>query len=157
MNNINDIKEKPKQEIVQHIISEIRPALKERFEQLIFLSDKVENVHSSHDECPKGLTASLKNLSELFINHIKKEDEILLKLTTSKEQNNVESEIKKASKEHDEIIKLLDSISNITNKYQLPERACNTWTLLYQQLGILEKDLKFLLDLEESALFKNNS
>ena len=55
--------------------------------------------------------------------------------------------------EHDNHGAALDRIYKITNNIRLPADACNTWTALYQGLGVFRDDLMEHIHLENNVLF----
>ncbi|MDH5721521.1 MAG: hemerythrin domain-containing protein [Spirochaetia bacterium] len=151
--NPENWKEKPKKELIDFIISQFHLSFKERLPKLLFFADKVENVHSENEDCPRGLASVLQNLSLFIIDHIKHDEENLFSLLSKERSENADSFIESAKNDYTNIKEQLKSIRHIVNDYKTPAGACGTWTFLYQQLEILEKDIEDYINLEENILF----
>jgi regulator of cell morphogenesis and NO signaling len=55
--------------------------------------------------------------------------------------------------EHDGAGKILATMRTLTQNYQLPEDACETFKALYEALAALESDLHEHIHLENNILF----
>jgi regulator of cell morphogenesis and NO signaling len=55
--------------------------------------------------------------------------------------------------EHDNAGAALDRFRELTNNYQPPADACNTWRVLYASLDVLEQDMHVHVHKENSILF----
>jgi len=133
-------KEKPQKEYIEYAAAQFHLPLKERMPKLIFFADKVENVHGKNENCPSGLTNVLQSLTLTLTEHIENKEEI-------------DSYAVKAKEKFNTIKESFVSIRKIANDYKPPADACGTWTFLYQQLEILEKDIQDYIHLEENILF----
>ena len=65
----------------------------------------------------------------------------------------VDNPIKMMEEEHDAAGDIFKRISELTNKYQTPEGACNTFKALYAKLEEFEDDLHQHVHLENNILF----
>ena len=61
--------------------------------------------------------------------------------------------IPELEKEHDAAGDILKQLSALSNKYTVPENACNTFRVLYGKLKEFEKDLHQHVHLENNILF----
>jgi regulator of cell morphogenesis and NO signaling len=97
---------------------------------------------------------------------MQKEEQILfpvIKELTNAEKANLKREaiqlkgidrpMKMMKQEHDETGQALQRLRELTDGYQPPSHACNTYRVLYKQLRDFEADLQKHIHLENNLLF----
>lgn len=128
---------------------------------------KITNVHGNkHPELFEVQRLFNEGADELTL-HMKKEELILFPfikkmLKTQKEQINleipsfgtVENPINMMQEEHDHEGERYRTISKLTNNYQVPEGACNSYKVTYKMLQEFEENLHLHIHLESNILFK---
>ena len=127
------------------------------------LANKVANRHGKlHPELFE-LSEQVTTLLQDLYQHLDKEDNILfpaIKQLASAQSNgqvldqiSVDSAIEQLEKEHESAGDDLRSLRKITNQYQLPTDACNSYTYLFEKLKEFENDLFNHIHLENNILF----
>lgn len=137
---------------VERAVLEIRPYL-----------DKVTKVHGErHPELYTIREEFLKAAGALAM-HMKKEEIILFPfirklaggITTGEEGpfTHIEEPIAMMEMEHEKEGARFEQIRQLTNNYQPPEDACQTYRLVYGLLEAFERDLHRHIHLENNILF----
>jgi len=145
--------DQPLSELIDYILTRYHAPLREDLPRLIDLAGTVEDVHSDHADCPKGLKQHLVGIAEAVESHLAKEEQILFPLIKSGETQGAFNPIKVMTLEHEEHGENLRKTRKLTGDFQLPGDACATWTELYRSLERLEKDLMDHIHLENNILF----
>lgn len=128
--------------------------------------DRVTFKHGDKNPFLYELKSTFDSLKAEMLSHIEKEEKILFhlikylvdckrfeekpKLSGFK---SVEFPIKSMLAEHDNAGESTARIREITNNYNPPEDACNTFRLTYSELEEFEKDLHIHVHLENNILF----
>lgn len=120
------------------------------------LADKVALRHGNeHPELPQ-LAHNLHGfMSELYA-HLQKEEEQLFPVTRTASGTNAKeviSTLEELQKEHEEAGGELVEFRKITQDYQLPANACNSYTYLYERIQAFEQNLFQHIHLENNILF----
>ena len=127
---------------------------------------KVSKVHGHHYSEVVEIDQLFHEIANELLVHLQKEEQILFpfirKLLTAKKQKNsqipspsfgtINNPIKMMEHEHEEVGDVFKKISKLTNKYELPEGACNTFKALYSKLEEFEQDLHKHIHLENNIL-----
>lgn len=132
------------------------------------LSQLVIKVTQAHGRQHAYLQELLNLVNKLFLElklHFHKEEKVLFpyikELVACKREGRFPSHqlamangpLAMMEMEHEAAGDLLKSMRRVANEYRLPENACASFTLLYHQLGELEKDLHQHIHLENNILF----
>lgn len=128
--------------------------LNRRLPELINMANKVENVHATHAQCPKGLYMGLSLFFYELKNHIDEEETVLFpgnKARQLKPTSNVT--INKLMIQHAQHEAQLEEFRKKANDFVPPEGACSTWRALYNGLEKLEQELMEQIHLENHILF----
>jgi regulator of cell morphogenesis and NO signaling len=148
----------PPVELIEHIMSTHHAYLRSELPRLHAMTERVARVHGGH-------TPSLVEVHEVFTemaaeldSHLMKEEEILFpaivemvgKGTTSLP---VDGPIACMLHEHDDVGAALSRLRELTNGFNPPPEACNTYRALFAGLAELEDDLHRHIHLENSVLF----
>jgi len=127
---------------------------------------KVAKVHGHHYTELLEIESLIYEVSDALTVHMKKEELILFpfvkKLVQAHRDNiaivlpqfgTVDNPIKMMEEEHDDAGAVFRRISTLTNTYQTPTGACNTFKALYAKLREFENDLHQHVHIENNILF----
>lgn len=132
--------------------------LRSELPRLHALSERVARVHGPH-------TASLVEVFHVFhqmagnlMSHIAEEEDVLFPLITSLNPREVrdpasDGPVERMLQKHEEAGASLARLRELTNGYQPPPDACNTYRALFAGLRELEVDLHRHIRLEDSVFF----
>ena len=127
------------------------------------LASKVANRHGDRHPELFALSEQLQLLLADLYQHLVKEENVLFpaikKLASAQSDPQIADNISIASvvalmeQEHESAGDDLRSLRTITNQYQLPDGACNSYTYLFEKLREFEGDLFNHIHLENNILF----
>jgi len=128
--------------------------------------NKVAKVHGHHYTELLEIKKLIHEVSDELTLHMKKEELMLFpfikkmvnanKLGTTVQAppfGTVNNPIQMMEEEHDNAGSVFKRISELTNNYQTPDGACNTFKALYSKLEEFESDLHQHVHLENNILF----
>ena len=146
--------EAPLDELIDHILAVYHEPLKEELPRLQQMAERVEYVHGEKmplvlPEIAKVVIALRAELEQ----HMQKEEQILFPLVKQGEKVMIDCPIKVMEQEHESADAALQRLRELTNNYQVPVGACNTWSALWHGLAALEQDLHQHIHLENNILF----
>lgn len=129
-------------------------------------STKVARVHGENHPEVMDIADHFDALANEMMEHMALEEKYLFpyvkKLVNARNNNeklpkpgfgSIESPIQGHLQEHDQAGNHMKAIHKLTNGYQFPEDACNTYRTLYAKLEEFEKDLYQHIHLENNILF----
>jgi len=129
-------------------------------------AEKVENVHSNDHPEVAEINNLFKEAANELLAHMQKEEKILFPLIKSLENavyepladktahnKGIGNPIRVMVMEHENVGNILKEISLLSNEYQIPEGACNTFRVFYGKLKEFEDDLHQHIHLENNILF----
>ncbi len=137
--------------LISHILERYHARHREQLPELVFLATKVERVHQSNPQCPKGLADMLRDINHELDNHMMKEEQILFPMLGGGVYPN--GPINVMQDEHDDHLQSINEIQILTNNMTVPEGACNSWKALYLELQTFCDDLMQHVALENHFLF----
>ncbi len=163
-----DYKSWPLDLLAEYIEKKHHRYVEEKIPVLRQFLDKLCRVHGErHPELFKVNELFTASAGELA-SHMKKEELILfpfvkkmVKATfenqaiTSPQFGTVENPINMMMQEHDNEGQRFRDIAELTNNYNPPADACNTYKVTYAMLDEFEKDLHLHIHLENNILFPN--
>jgi regulator of cell morphogenesis and NO signaling len=127
------------------------------------LAHKVANRHGDHHPELFALAEQVQLLLADLYQHLAKEENVLFpaikQLVHAKSNEelfdhiSVASAIELMEQEHESAGDDLRSLRKITNQYELPQGACNSYTYLFEKLKEFENDLFNHIHLENNILF----
>jgi regulator of cell morphogenesis and NO signaling len=146
--------EKPVVELIDHILATFHEPLWEELPRLEEMALKVLDAHGEKDpekfqEIADVVVAMRFELEE----HMTKEEQILFPAVKEGRGDLTLGPIAVMMVEHDEAGDALRRLRELTNDYDLPAEACNTWRALWFGLNALEEDLHQHIHLENNILF----
>ena len=128
--------------------------------------DKVAQAHGDNHPEIFEIQELIHVVSDELTTHMKKEELLLFpfikKLVRAKREHtkiekpyfdSVNNPIQMMEEDHDHAGDIFKRISKLTNAYQTPEDACNTFKALYAKLKEFEDDLHQHVHLENNILF----
>lgn len=139
--------------------------VKENAEVIAGLSVKIANHHGVNHPELKELAPRVHHMMEDFMQHMEKEEKVLfagIKKLAEMERNNEKLQVTSGSishaievmeAEHDQTGDDLRYFRKLTNDYELPSDACNSYTYLFQKLQEFEDDTFRHVHLENNILF----
>lgn len=128
--------------------------------ELVFYTQKIADVHG--DNHPELIEVALlfTKINEELLQHLKNEEEVLFPAIKEAENDataavkaTIASEITRMQGEHEFAGGAMDKINVLTNNYQIPVDACNTYRVSLKLLEQFEDDLHIHVHLENNILY----
>ena len=144
----------PLGDLIEHILEAYHKSLKEELPRLEVMARKVVDVH--RDKQPESLPELLSvylGLKTELEQHMAKEEQILFPMIRSGQGAMTQGPISVMEHEHDSAGDALKRLRELTNGYEVPQEACNTWRALWHGLAALEASLHQHIHLENNILF----
>ncbi len=144
----------PLPDLVAHILLTYHQPLKEELPRLEAMARKVLQVHQ--DKEPEMLTELLSvylGIKADLEPHMEKEEQILFPMIQRGQGFLADGPVAVMREEHEVVGLALKRLREITNDYEVPPRACNTWRALWHGLAALEESLHEHIHLENNVLF----
>lgn len=153
--------------LVDHIENKHHAFMKEQLPRLDGLLEKVQNAHGDrHGDLLAQLRKVYSSIRAELEAHLMKEEEILFPAIKANETfltnggvkpvshcGSVQNPIRQMEHEHDAAGDELAEMRRLTDGYQLPDDACQTFAALYEGLAAMEADLHEHIHLENNILF----
>jgi len=146
--------EAPLEGLIEHILDTFHAALREELPRLQSMADKVLKVHVDKD--PERLTelqATFAALKDELEQHMAKEEQILFPMIRAGNGAMAIGPVSVMVDEHTSAGDALKRLRELTNDYEVPEQACNTWRALWHGLAALEESMHQHIHLENNILF----
>jgi regulator of cell morphogenesis and NO signaling len=128
--------------------------------ELVFYTQKIANVHGDHHPELIEVQALFAKINEELLQHLKNEEEVLFpaikqaeNIASARVKATIVSEITRMQGEHEFAGGAMDKINVLTNNYQVPEDACNTYRVSLKLLEQFEDDLHTHVHLENNILY----
>ena len=150
--------------LIKHIIETHHKYVKEKIPTIKDFAKKVSKVHGKNYPETNLIYHLFLKLSDELLDHMNKEEEILfpkIKILVDKTYSKsvffsygtISNPIKMMEMEHESAKKVLKEIEELSNKYNSPPSACNTYKALYNSLKEFQDDLHIHIHLENNILF----
>ena len=144
----------PLGDVIGHILHAYHRPLREELPRLESMARKVQEVHGARDpERFNRIVAVVISLRAELESHMMKEEQILFPMIQAGSGALAEAPIGVMEAEHDDAGAALRELHELTNGYEVPEEACNTWRALWFGLAALESDMHQHIHLENNILF----
>ena len=128
--------------------------------ELLFYTQKIADVHGSHHAELIEVAAIFTKIFDELQQHLRNEEEVLfpaIKLAvnqvTTENKSIIISEITRMQGEHEFAGGAMDQINVLTNHYEVPADACNTYRVALKLLEQFEDDLHIHVHLENNLLY----
>jgi regulator of cell morphogenesis and NO signaling len=146
--------ERPLGELVRHIVDYYHQRLRVELPEIISFAAKVESRHADKSSCPRGLRAHLEEVHSSVLDHVAKEEQVLLPMLLGGRVRNALAPIHVMEAEHRDHAENLRKTRRLTADLVAPEEACPTWRALYLRLAAFEAELMDHIHLENNVLFR---
>ncbi len=150
--------ELPPHALCDHIVRQHHDFLRQELPRLHAMSERVARVHGGHAASLVEVFKVFTGMANELFAHMQKEEQILFPAIKAMSEDkavpeSLEGPISVMVQEHDEAGAALEKLGDLTNRYQPPADACNTYRALFAGLAELEDDLKRHIHLENAVLF----
>jgi regulator of cell morphogenesis and NO signaling len=143
----------PLGDVIDHIVFAYHTPLRQELPRLESMARKVLDVHGPRDpETFKRIVTVFTGLRAELESHMMKEERILFPMIKSGSGAMAGGPISVMESEHDSAGAALHELRDLTNGYEVPEDACNTWRALWAGLEALEADMHQHIHLENNIL-----
>ncbi len=139
--------------LIDHILERYHEVHRQQLPELIRMARRVEAVHADHPHVPAGLADVLTDMEQELLSHMAKEEQVLFPVLKSGGHPMVIHPIGMMRHEHLDHGETLERLTEMTNDFQPPMGACNTWRALFTGLAQLRDDLMSHIHLENNVLF----
>ncbi|MDP6609271.1 MAG: iron-sulfur cluster repair di-iron protein [Vicinamibacterales bacterium] len=141
-------------DLIDHILTTYHRSLDEELPRLQSMAEKVLDVHRDKDpeRLPELLSVFLGLKSELE-EHMVKEEQILFPMIRSGQGAMATGPIAAMEHDHASVGAVLRRLQELTDGYEVPAGACDTWRALWHGLAALEEALHEHIHLENNILF----
>ncbi|MDY4021527.1 iron-sulfur cluster repair di-iron protein ScdA [Staphylococcus borealis] len=147
--------------LIQYIQSRYHETMREEFKNLSPYVTKVAKVHGPNHPFLIQLQDLYRQYRDGMLEHMAQEDEhdfpALIKLSRGEEVDYASDIIQSLVDDHTHTGQLLEDMRELTNQYQPPSEACQTWRLVYNRLENLERETHEHVHLENHVLFNKFS
>jgi regulator of cell morphogenesis and NO signaling len=143
----------PLRDLVAHIVRRYHEPLRFGLLRLLALAQKVERVHASKPNVPRGLADHLAIMGGAVDVHLAKEELILFPMIAEGGGATARMPIRMTLEEHDDHAAALERTRLLTQDLVVPADACASWRALYLGLAELEANLHEQIALENHVLF----
>nr|WP_294895237.1 iron-sulfur cluster repair di-iron protein [uncultured Pedobacter sp.] len=151
---------------VDYIINTHHKYVKESLPFMTELSNKVARVHGENHPELIEVAKTFNSLAKDFGLHLMKEENILFpyikELVSAKKEGRklsnapfgkVNNPTQMMETEHEKAGEDMQAIRTLTNNFELPQGACNSYQILFKKLAEFENDLFNHVHLENNILF----
>lgn len=140
--------------LVTHIVAKHHEYLRRTLPFVKALAIKVGRVHGDRNPQLRELDVAVRELADVLLPHLDKEEQDLFPALTAPEVNRTEvtRQLDGMTAEHLAISKLLERIRVSSDEFTLPDWACNSYRTLFSELGQLERDVFTHVHLENHVL-----
>ncbi|MEJ7420840.1 iron-sulfur cluster repair di-iron protein ScdA [Staphylococcus haemolyticus] len=147
--------------LIQYIQSRYHETIREEFKNLSPYVTKIAKVHGPNHPFLFQLQDLYRQYRDGMLEHMAQEDEhdfpALIKLSRGEQVDHSSDIIQSLVDDHTQTGQLLEDMRELTNQYQPPSEACQTWRLVYHRLENLERETHEHVHLENHVLFNKFS
>lgn len=144
--------------LIDHILEKHHTYVKASLEMISFHTQKVARVHGKSNPGMVEVAELFQAIKQDLIPHLEQEEQILFPAIKALEQEqapqqDIKSLLAVLQRDHEAAGAAFSKIRTLTENYQPPLNACNTWKVSYAELQEFEKDLHQHVHLENNILY----
>lgn len=152
--------------LIDYIVRKHHKYIEENIGPVMEFAGKVAKVHGNANPEVVEINELFKKMAEELVVHMRKEELMLFPYIKNLEKAVVEglekpvaifgtvrNPIEVMIKDHDDSGEIMEKINRLSNGYQPPAHACNTYRVLYAKLNEFENKLHEHVHLENNILF----
>lgn len=139
--------------LIDRIVATYHDGHRRDLPELIAMAERVERVHADRPDVPAGLAHAVSALASDLYDHMQKEEEVLFPMMRRGGSAMISQPISVMRYEHTGAGEDLATITELTNDFEPPQGACNTWRALYLGLRKFSEELTDHIHLENNVLF----
>lgn len=152
--------------LIYYILTNHHEYVYQNMPTLLSLGEKVSTVHSSTHQELKRIYQLMQEANNELILHQQKEEKVLfptlLKLQNLKSHrlnkdkflfDTLRTPLNIMEMEHESLGEIIHEIKHLSNNYEAPKDACNSYKLLYNRLEEFENNMTIHMHLENNILF----
>lgn len=144
----------PTARLIEHIVSNHHEYLREILPSLHALTTRVVRLHGRRHPQLEDLIPTVRELTVILLPHLEYEEQKLFpSLVDDSTKQTVADEFRAMHDEHREVTRLFERFHSITNDFQVPDWACNSYWALIADLEHLERNLARHTHLETHGLY----
>lgn len=148
----------PPHQLCEYIVERHHGYIRAELPRLDAMSERVAHVHGGQTPSLVEVLHVFRSLATELADHILKEEEVLFPAVTALSRGENKSDSPDASinaltHEHEATGAALAKLRELTNGFEPPVEACNTYRALFAGLQDLEEDVHRHIHLENSVLF----
>lgn len=148
----------PPAKLVDHIVNTHHQFLKNELPRVHAMAARVAQVHGPHTPSLVEVYEVYTGMMDELTDHMMKEEQVLFPAIKAMAQGEpagmaLDGPIACMLHEHDDAGAALAKLRELTNGFQPPAEACNTYRALFAGLHEIEEDLHVHIHLENSVLF----
>lgn len=150
--------ELPLHELCSYIVENHHGFLRRELPRLHAMAQRVAQVHGGHTPALVEVSEVFAAMAEELGSHMMKEEQILFPAVAAMSRGEtafmpLDGPIACMLHEHDDAGQALARMRELTNGFQAPPEACNTYRALFSGLQDLESDLHRHIHLENAVVF----
>lgn len=150
--------ELPPAQLAAYIVERHHAFLWRELPRLYAMAERVANVHGGHTPSLVEIFRVFNGLQEELGEHLMKEERVLFPAIVAIDEGgpspgSLDGPITCMMQEHEETGAALAKLRELSNGFQPPPEACNTYRALFAGMRDLEEDLHCHLHLENHVLF----
>lgn len=154
----NNPAELPPEKLCDYIVETHHGYLVRELPRLHAMAARVAQVHGGHTASLVEVHRVFHSMAEELASHMQKEETVLFPAVAALSRGetvsgSLDGPVEVMLREHDEAGSALARLRELTDGYQPPADACNTYRALFAGLADLEEDLHRHIHLENSVLF----
>jgi regulator of cell morphogenesis and NO signaling len=139
--------------LIDHILVTYHKPLREELPRLDDMMTKVSKVHHEKDARLTAVHSAFTGLRAELDAHMMKEEQILFPMIRQGQGESASGPVSVMEHEHDSAMAALRKMRELTDDFQPPQEACNTWRAMLHGLEALERELHQHIHLENNILF----
>jgi regulator of cell morphogenesis and NO signaling len=144
-------------ELTSHIVETHHGFLRSELPRIHAMAERVAQVHGEHTPSLVEVYQVFTKMGQTMAEHARHEESTIFP-ALAEPQNEADAatrsqQIDAIMKEHESIIDSISRLRELTNSYQPPAEACNTYRALFAGLADLEADTGQHFHLENNVLF----